>query len=106
MELVGATFGDNADYRPGVPTKLRAKVVGDDVELADCVRVGYLIAAIAEAGHVEATIKVIRYLGYKAVRGAVRQDLDLLIAKAVDSLDILYAWHKLEQAVHVPVDER
>ena len=106
MELVGAAFGDNADHRPGVAAKLRAKVVGDDVELAYGVRVGYLIAAIAEAGHVEATIEVIRYLGYKAVSGAVRQDLDFLITKAVDGLDILYAWHKLEQAVHVPVDER
>ncbi len=87
MEAVGAALGDDADDGGGVTAELGAVVVGNDIELADGVGVGNLVAGVAEAGHVEAAVEVVGDLADEAVRRAVHQNLELLIAEAVDGVD-------------------
>src|SRR5215469_765741 len=99
MVAVGAALGDDADYGGGVTTDLGAVVVCHHVELADCVRVGNLVAAVAQACHVETAIQVVRHLADEAVRRTVHQDLEFLVAEIVDRVvDLLDARHKLQEA--------
>ena len=106
VEAVRAALGDDADDSRGVAAELGAVVIGDDVELADRVGIGNLVAGVAEAGHVEAAIEIVGDLADESVGRAVNQNLDLLIAEIVDSVDLLDTRNELEETVDVAVDER
>ena len=83
MKLVRSGLGDHADHGCGIAPKLCAEVVGLDIVLAHRIRVWNLVAAVAQAGHVETAIEIVRNLAGKVVRGAVDVDVIFNESKAV-----------------------
>ncbi len=106
VEAVGTAFGDNADNASGILSDLRTVVVRDYVELAHRVRIGDLVTAVAQAGHIEAAVEIVRDLADEAVGRTIDEDLDLLVTKIVDGVHRLNTRNELEKTVYVAVDER
>ena len=83
MKLVGSGLGYHTDDSSGVAPKLRAEVVGLHIVLADGIRVWNLVAAVAQAGHVQAAVEIVRNLSSEIVSGTVDVDVILDESQAV-----------------------
>ncbi len=75
MPLVGSGLGNHADDGCGIAPKLGAEVVGLHIVLADGVGVWHFVTAVAQAGHVEAAVEIIRNLAGEVVCRAIDVDV-------------------------------